>query len=160
MSIMSQDTSFKPQDRQDALEKLVPKLDLCKQIPPGAFENSALVWSYSCDKRKTEPFIEERDCIDFCRRNMVNAPPVYPAPTLAEIMEACPDCFSRRYPKAKPKWGVVFLRKRGLVEDVEFDDKNPATAALKLWMVLNKTDKSDKSDQSDEMDTDRKGGEK
>jgi hypothetical protein len=144
---MSQDTCFKPQDRQDALEKLVPKLDLCKQIPPGAFENSALVWSYSCDKRKTEPFIEERDCIGFCRRNMVNAPPVYPAPTLAEIMATMhyPGVFMER----DNKWSAMSAY-------YSESDVRPEDAALKLWLELNKSDQSDQSDQSD---TDRKGGE-
>ena len=154
MSIMSQDTSFKPQDRQDALEKLVPKLDLCKQIPPGAFENSALVWSYSCDKRKTEPFIEERDCIDFCRRNMVNAPPVYPAPTLAEIIEAiktktyckddlCDHKYDLHYCAIDLKWIFCFGENFAVADTL-------SSAALKLWLELNKSDQSD---------TDRKGGE-
>ena len=72
------------------LKYLVPPVDLCQQIPEGAFTNSVFVWSYSCDKRKTEPFLDERDCIEFCRREMVNAPLVYPAPTLQEILEGLP----------------------------------------------------------------------
>ena len=68
------------------LEDLVPSLELCKQIPAGAFEDSVFAWSFSCDKRNKEPFVDRREDIEFCRRGMVNAPPVYPAPTLAEIL--------------------------------------------------------------------------
>lgn len=72
----------------ELLEKLVPPLELCKLIPAGEFEDSVLVWGYSCDKRNTEPFVDERDCVEHCRRNMVNAPPAYPAPTLKELLRA------------------------------------------------------------------------
>jgi len=116
-------------------EKLVPELDLCKRIPEGAFAESLLVWTSSCDKRKTEPFVEERDCIDFCRRDMVNAPPVYPAPTLQEIMDELvlssndPDCF----------WTGGWYVKGGLIagEFEEYDMTSPVTAALKLWLKIN-----------------------
>ena len=130
------------------LKDLVPELELCKQIPEGAFADSALVWSYSCDKRKTEPFVEERDCIDFCRRDMVNAPPVYPAPTLEEILSELilfgePCCF----------WQGGFYVRDDYGND-EYDMVNASTAGLKLWLRLNA--ERHKSDQSD---TDRKGGE-
>lgn len=112
-------------------EKLVPELDLCKQIPTGVFDNSVLVWSYSCDKHKTEPFVEERDCIDFCRRDMVNAPPVYPAPTLQEIMMKLPDFVKYRFYE-----GFFYpSHPRFFPEDCA--DKKPVTAALKLWLKIN-----------------------
>jgi len=133
----------------NGIENLVPDLELCKQIPEGAFADSALVWSYSCDKRKTEPFVEERDCIDFCRMGMVNAPPVYPAPTLAEIMGALPKNVEYQFFNGK------FLPCHPKFDEDDFADEKPEDAALKLWLELNKSDLSDKSDQSD---TDRKGG--
>ena len=68
------------------LTDLVPRLDLCRRIPLGTFYDSYLVWSYSCDKRDRVPFVEERDMIEHCRRDMVNAPDVFPAPTLSEIL--------------------------------------------------------------------------
>ena len=139
------------------LENLVPDLELCRKIPKGAFADSVLVWSYSCDKRKTEPFIEERDCIDFCRRDMINAPPVYPAPTLAEILIVQPKIvliFQYNYEYDTTIWRAgVFDSRRGLIS---IYDANPTNAALELWLRLNKSDLSDKSDQSD---TNRKGGE-
>lgn len=127
----------------NVIKDLVPDLDLCKQIPPGVFENSALVWSYSCDKRKTEPFVEERDCIDFCRRDMINAPPVYPAPTLAEIMRACDDLDEGDLPTCcftGVKW-MMESRSNPFLASIKrhrTSAKNPATAALKLWLELNK----------------------
>lgn len=120
------------------LEDLVPDLELCKQIPDGAFADSALVWDsdyerwYVTEREKADPDI------------------AIPAPTLAEIMADCPDCFARRYKRANPKWAVIFLRKYERVETVAFDETTPATAAMKLWLELNKSDQSD---------TDRKGGE-
>ena len=113
------------------LEDLVPDLELCKQIPVGAFADSALVYSYSCDKRKTEPFVEERDCIDFCRRDMVNAPPVYPAPTLKEIMKALPESVEYQFFNGK------FLPCHPKFDEENFADEKPENAALKLWLGLN-----------------------
>lgn len=122
----------------NVIKDLVPDLDLCKQIPPGAFENSALVWSYSCDKRKTEPFVEERDCIDFCRRDMINAPPVYPAPTLAEILIVQTRIvliFQYNYESDTTIWRAgVFGSRQGLILKY---DANPTNAALELWLELN-----------------------
>ena len=129
----------------NTLKSLVPPLDLCKQIPEGAFTNSVFVWSYSCDKRKTEPFLDERDCIEFCRRDMVNAPPVYPAPTLQEILLAidesggyCPSC---RY--QANTWQLDYeddpISDESMLPVLvdESDRYNPANAALKLWLELN-----------------------
>ena len=123
------------------LESLVPPLELCRKIPEGQFSRSVFVWSYSCDKRKTEPFLDERDCIEFCRRDMVNAPPVFPAPNaieiflaLAEIGADMPslsmrnnntwtaDCWARIDPQDPRMYHVCI------------DDPNPATAAMKLWL--------------------------
>ena len=115
------------------LESLVPSLDLCKQIPEGAFTNSVFVWSYSCDKRKTEAFVDERDCIEFCRRDMVNAPPVYSAPTLQEILLADPTIGVFRY--NQNEWMAEFLSKQ--CGPIWAYDSSPSTAALKLWLELN-----------------------
>ena len=72
------------------LESLVPPLELCREIPEGKFEESVLVYSYSCDKRDEKPFLDTRDCVELCRKDMINAPPVYPAPTLEEILAELP----------------------------------------------------------------------
>ena len=62
------------------LENLVPPLELCKQIPAGEFEDSALVWVVKGNEEECAP------------RTMFNAIPnswkVFPSPTLDEILEA------------------------------------------------------------------------
>lgn len=62
------------------LERIVPPLELCKQIPEGGFEDSALVWVVKGD---------HEEC---ATRTMFNAIPnswkVFPAPTLEEVLEA------------------------------------------------------------------------
>ena len=63
------------------VEDLVPPLELCQQIPAGEFADSAFVWTQECGEK--EWFVGHREDLD-CRKNVVNAPPVYPAPTLAE----------------------------------------------------------------------------
>lgn len=77
------------------LESIVPPLDLCKMIPAGEFEDSALVyrfdhqqaWKMFPETNEDERFfyVEEREMVEFAQRNMVNPPPMFPAPTLEEI---------------------------------------------------------------------------
>ena len=65
------------------VENLVPPLEMCKQIPDGEFAESAFVWTQECGTKKW--FVGHREDLD-CRKNLGNAPPVYPAPTLAECV--------------------------------------------------------------------------
>lgn len=105
------------------LEDLVPPLELCKKIPEGRFEDSVFVWvDYQpkfqiVDKRKY-PFIPENGAT--------------PAPTLQEIMEEISFFDDLRVATFRYMyhWTVEH-------EDIFRDDpKNPATAALKLWLKL------------------------
>ena len=116
-----------------SLESLVPPLDLCKQIPPGAFEDSCFVrpdnvpgnpvWT-----RGTKIYFHELACgIKF-----------YAAPTLQEIMDALWK-FKPRVWRNKnldpevPAWGIA-LNEDNFTGHCGFVQDNPATAALKLWM--------------------------
>ena len=63
------------------LESLVPPLDLCKQIPQGAFENSVLVWMGDLDG---DPVLFPREC-GICNQYGAEIA-IAPAPTLAEII--------------------------------------------------------------------------
>jgi len=65
------------------VENLVPPLELCKQIPAGEFAESAFVWTQETAATK-QWYVAHREDVVFCRKNLGNAPPVYPAPTLAE----------------------------------------------------------------------------
>jgi hypothetical protein len=112
------------------LENLVPPLELCKRIPAGHFEDSALVWekNIGLDGTVYEPRINTR------KASLVQNI-LYHAPTLAEIIVAldkagywCPTCFYRR--------GIWHIDcEDRTIMDAE-DKENPATAALKLWLEL------------------------
>lgn len=117
------------------IENLVPPLELCKLIPAGGFADSVFVWGYSCDKRDTTPFVDERDCVEFCRRNMTNAPPMFPAPTLQEIMAdlpsgdtACFCCYN-----GDSLWSMGNCEHDLYVKNGT-EDSSPAAAALKVWL--------------------------
>ena len=117
------------------LESLVPPLELCKLIPKGEFEETELVHSLSC---AGEPFVQQRDIIQFAVRGVI----LCPAPTLAEIFAKLPQTSSvtwfqqEEYQNAYAV-GCYILRHKPLKAKriVEIDD-NPATAALKLWLEL------------------------
>lgn len=126
--------SNNPQDRQDALEKLVPKLDLCKLIPPGAFENSALVW----DSDYENWYVVERDVV-------ADPDIAIPAPTLQEILAEMPD--STLYYDGRGRWTIKVILPVCVYED---SNAKPANVALKLWLI--------QSGMSDGSDNDRKGG--
>ena len=64
------------------VENLVPPLELCQQIPEGEFAESVFVWTQETAATK-QWYVAHREDLD-CRKNLWNAPPVYPAPTLAE----------------------------------------------------------------------------
>ena len=137
----------------NTLESLVPALELCKKIPDEKFEDSALVWTYSCDKTITDPTVERREDVDFCRRNVVNAPPVYPAPTLAEIMEAidadgwyCPTCYYQANTWQVDCESDDDVNSNSVPDILDAEDHdNPATAALKLWLRVNQLNRTDKT---------------
>ena len=111
------------------LKDLVPPLELCKKIPAGEFENSALIW-----------FFDGKNW-------WVNAPEFdaqpekeYPAPTLAEIMLAideaggvCPECYY-----LENTWKIDCRDKLFNYEElIEAEDEyNPADAALRLWLKV------------------------
>ena len=68
------------------VENLVPPLEMCQQIPDGEFADSAFVWTQETAATK-QWYVAHREDVVFCRKNLGNAPPVYPAPTLAEWVE-------------------------------------------------------------------------
>lgn len=107
------------------LEDLVPPLELCKRIPEGAFADSALVHARIFTGHivvvPREAAIEN-DWDILCS-----------APTLAEIMEALPKNVEYRWYEGK------FCPCHPKHDPVEFADKNPPTAALKLWLELKRS---------------------
>lgn len=66
------------------LESIVPPLELCKQIPAGEFEDSALVWE------KSEKYFQATEIIDYEYKVVARdeSKGGFPAPTLEEVLEA------------------------------------------------------------------------
>ena len=110
------------------LESLVPPRDLCQQIPPGSFDDSALVFLKQNAGNKYHPelwLVVERE-------STVDGETYFPAPTLAEIMadvgrSNCITCMhTTKY------WVVNF--DIGLKSWVCPSSARPSEAALKLWL--------------------------
>ena len=128
------------------LEDLVPPPELCKQIPEGAFADSALVWY-----RAT--ISGDYVVLPRLYKNVDAARTVAPAPTLAEILEALPTSITgekncrfylrlfdfRLVPKGYWQVGYAHV---GLGRVIlakgqhKCSPTNPATAALELWMEV------------------------
>ena len=120
------------------LENLVPPLELCKRIPEGSFEDSALVWGnpkgwYPC----LFPDVVSRDCCDDPSKVIA------PAPTLAEILQALPRrnadllpvCVTPELTTTDPD-GFTDAWACGYRKIDPFVDPRPEVAALRLWLEL------------------------
>lgn len=116
------------------LEELVPPLELCKQIPDGAFEDSALVYG---NPMGWSPCLYPQ----LVTRDECSKPPliIAPAPTLEEIMaamarmEVCPGVDMLVNIK-----GEICGRVDAGMRYVSFCGKStPSEAALKRWLDLN-----------------------
>ena len=113
------------------LEDLVPPLELCRKIPHGMFEDSALLWY-----RAT--ISGDYICLPRLYKNVDAARTAAPAPTLAEILDAITEM------ELCPQLHSIFTIKGKIIYSVScggccFEQgENPATAALKLWLELNK----------------------
>lgn len=118
------------------LEDLVPPLDLCQQIHAGKFADSALVWELQDDETWWEVIL----------RSEARGEPAYPAPTLAEIMEALDAMYGGDIDVCawniigQGAWGVQIMD-MGRTVNYSESDTNPATAALRLWLEMNERKK-------------------
>lgn len=106
------------------LEQLVPPLELCQQIPDGAFADSALVWVRMY--RSQAIGLDERDG---CCEEIV-----CPAPTLEEIMAKMPDMTSIQYLNDYPHWELFCP----YFDRTPAGGKNAASDMLELWIRWNK----------------------
>lgn len=118
------------------LEDIVPPLELCKRIPAGAFEDSALVWTVHGVRS-----VEELSRLEFCKDLPIRKM-TFPAPTLAEIFRVLPETIDT------PEDEFCVLSLMPVIDDDEKDmfwigynntneeDANPAAAALRLWLKV------------------------
>ena len=111
--------------KKQGIENIVPSLELCKLIPAGEFEDSALVWRFDriCGFICLLPI-----CSDKTAR-LQNNGMVYPAPTLAEILEKIPDCVEvirmKEHNHCMKATGLPLVH-----------DSSLANCALRLWLKL------------------------
>lgn len=119
------------------IEDLVPPMKLCKQIPKGKFADSALVWR-GTNHLWWDYYTMPRECGN-CRE-LDPGEIIAPAPTLAEIIEELPKYVEYRWYNGK------FCPCHPKYDPEDFSDKNPATAALKLWLEVNKPDTQDRNE--------------
>jgi len=117
------------------LKDLVPPLEMCKQIPRGAFNDSALVWiTDSCGEN---PIAEPRRYAPYDRIEC-------PAPTLAEILEASDRTIglARSQNPASKSIGKEWVAD-AWDRSVWFarNANTPAAAALMLWLAIGRKEK-------------------
>ena len=114
------------------LENLVPPLELCKQIPAGEFEDSALVWVYDdvvgflcrtsgCEQiHKKEWQLEHNHPRKIAIRRK-SGHEIYPAPTLEEILESIGEVET---------WDTMTMTR------ITNGKQNLTTNALKRWLKV------------------------
>ena len=130
------------------LESLVPPLELCKQIPAGMFEDSALVRLFQNGKPHPLTPIITRELV-------LDGEEKYPAPTLAEIMLALDGLDEGDLPTCTftgVKWRMESVSGpfSATIKRHHTSDRNPATAAMKLWLELNKEQISNLNEEENE----------
>lgn len=115
----------------NGLEKIVPPLELCKQIPAGEFADSKLVLLNT--SRKEVTLCVRGDYESWLGRYAINAP------ALEEIAEKTPG-------------GIIVNFDEHYVESCKYDcngesmheiwteKENAATAALRLWQRIRKAE--------------------
>ena len=129
------------------LKDLVPPPELFELIPKEKFQDSALVWHGVSTPVGYMHVLVRRNEVALNAFGFI-----YPAPTLAEILEALPTSISESKEKFylylldtrnKPEndWQVGYAHEAfyGLYcsKKRKARDTNPATAALKLWLEVN-----------------------
>ena len=114
------------------LESIVPSLELCKNIPAGEFEDSALVWVYDdvvgflcrtsgCEQiHKKEWQLEHNHPRKIAIRRKCGQE-IYPAPTLAEILESIGEVET---------WDTMTMTR------ITNGKQNLTTNALKRWFKV------------------------
>lgn len=134
------------------LEKLVADRELCEQIPAGEFLDTAFCWHYTevagficgngCKQFSGKQWQLERSTSGKITRYRQRGEQIYPAPTLQEILEdltklcVTPEIFHAH----KNYWTAQgeTLDDDGMYKYHHGYSSNPSTAALKLWLELNK----------------------
>jgi hypothetical protein len=130
------------------LEKLVPPLELCEKIPENEFLDAAFCWHYTevagfvcrtsgCEQFSGKQWMLERSNSSKITRYRQRGDQIFPAPTLEEIIKNLSEGFNLvDCIKNFRGWEIDCMI--GIDNPNAFDEKSGATAALKLWLELNK----------------------
>ena len=97
------------------IENIVPPLELCRRIPAGEFEDTALVWVYDMDGLE---MVMPREVVQFEGTKMIDAP------TLEEILDALADL------------GADFLMHELQIGNKSCCYPTGAEEALRLWFEV------------------------
>lgn len=117
-----------------SLESIVPPLEDCQLIPEGSFAESAVGYQI-CNRG----YNDEYATVVFRREE-----PEIPAPIFSEILIAIRkiEWIQQLYVDVSEDCFVVGIigQKRGNTTTIsmESQDQNPATAALRMWLEINK----------------------
>lgn len=111
------------------LESIVPPVELCKRIPAGEFEDTALVW---CRVRGEDVVCPREHWV-----GVFGMSPV-PAPTLEEIINELPDEYDDGRLDIGNDYVEYITLDEFLVDDAYFcsEPDGFAAAALRLWFKV------------------------
>lgn len=126
------------------LKSIVPPVELCRMIPAGEFGDSTLVYRFDHQQAgKMFPetnederffYVEEREMVEFAQRNMVNPPPMFPAPTLEEIRRKL------RNLSIVPGDEVIHVECKidpeTHVSEIAVNENDVTAAALRIWFKV------------------------
>lgn len=117
------------------LESIVPPLELCRRIPAGRFEESALVWDIHGHGKFDKWHVEKRvnRSVRFGDYGIMSPPHAdIPAPTLAEILAELPEGVQMRMRTARNR------ERHFQIYHYSYETWTnlPAAAALRLWFKV------------------------
>ena len=111
------------------LEKIVASLELCKLIPAGEFEDTALVWRERIGNISRDDRVKIREPEDISYKVESTEINYFPAPTLVEILKKIPDCVEiirmKEHNHCMKATGLPLVHESSL-----------ADCALRLWLKL------------------------
>lgn len=111
------------------LEELVPPLELCKLIPKGEFEDSALMWF---SNYHFGGWHIERHGLAIAYTDNGE---LYPAPTLQEIIKELKRDYCKVGVSIRYDWCCYIVDEFGN-DMTESDNSEAVVSALKLWLKL------------------------